>query len=122
MRLLIPMVTRALVLSSSPQKTYITGVATFTTGVTTQLNAENIDAGITTTTDLYVENLLYDSNSQIGVGNSVLVTQGGKLVWTTLDLAGIATFFRPGSTFYVSENGTDSSESDGLSPRKHGLA
>ena len=64
--------------------------------------------GVATVNDIYVENLLYDSNSNVGAADSILATAGGKLVWTRPDLVGVATAFIPGSTFYVSQNGSDS--------------
>ena len=64
--------------------------------------------GVATVNDIYVENLLYDANSNVGAADSILATAGGKLVWTRPDLVGVATAFVPGSTFYVSENGSDS--------------
>ncbi|AIX30166.1 baseplate wedge initiator [Synechococcus phage ACG-2014f] len=115
----------------------VTGVATFNNGIATNFSAEFIDAGVTTTTDLHFTNgygvnlnmsgittvgiltvyeNIYDSRNQVGYGDSLLVTQGGKLVWTRPDIAGIATSFQPGSTFYVSENGSNTN--DGRSPEK----
>ena len=90
-----------------------TGIATFQGAlVSNQLDI----SGIATVNDLYIDNLLYDSNGNVGAADSILSTQGGKLVWTTKDAAGIATVFQPGSTFYVAENGLDTN--DGLSQDK----
>ncbi len=115
----------------------VSGVATFNQGIATNFSAEFIDAGVTTTTDLHFTNgygvnlnmsgittvgiitvyeNIYDSKGQVGYGQSLLVTEGGKLLWSRADVAGIATSFQPGSTFYVSENGSNTN--DGRSPEK----
>ena len=102
------------------------GIATFQSDVTIDQNltiggdittARNINAtGIATVNDLYIDNLLYDSNGNVGAAGSILVTQGGKLQWLPPDQAGIATVFQPGNTYFVSSNGDD--DSDGLSVEK----
>ena len=115
----------------------VSGIATINKGIINDLSSSFIDAGVTTTTDLHFTNgygvnlnmsgittvgiltvyeNIYDSRNQVGYGDSLLVTQGGKLVWTRPDIAGIATSFQPGSTFYVSENGSNTN--DGRSPEK----
>ena len=102
------------------------GIATFQSDVTIDQNltiggdittARNINvSGIATVNDLYIDNLLYDSNRNVGAAGSILVTQGGKLQWLPPDQAGIATVFQPGNTYFVSKNGDD--DSDGLSVEK----
>ena len=102
------------------------GIATFQSDVVIDQNltiggdittARNINAtGIATVNDLYIDNLLYDSNGNVGAAGSILVTQGGKLQWLPPDQAGIATVFQPGNTYFVSSNGDD--DSDGLSVEK----
>ena len=102
------------------------GIATFQSDVVIDQNltiggdittARNINAtGIATVNDLYIDNLLYDSNGNVGAGGSILVTSGGKLQWLPPDQAGIATVFQPGNTYFVSSNGDD--DSDGLSVEK----
>ena len=79
----------------------------------------NLDVtGIATVNDIYVENLLYDSNGNTGGIGSVLAIVDSKLQWVLPAEAGIATEFQPGSTFFVAENGHDDPSSDGLSPEK----
>ena len=102
------------------------GIATFQSDVTIDQNltiggdittARNINvSGIATVNDLYIDNLLYDSNRNVGAAGSILVTSGGKLQWLPPDQAGIATVFQPGNTYFVSKNGDD--DSDGLSVEK----
>ena len=102
------------------------GIATFQSDVVIDQNltiggdittARNINAtGIATVNDLYIDNLLYDSNGNVGAAGSILVTTGGKLQWLPPDQAGIATVFQPGNTYFVSSNGDD--DSDGLSVEK----
>ncbi|AIX41628.1 baseplate wedge initiator [Synechococcus phage ACG-2014f] len=104
----------------------VTGVSTFTGDVSFGANASLVGdltsgrnanlSGIATVNDIYIDNLLYDSNNNVGAAGSILVTAGGKLQWLPPDQAGIATVFQPGNTFFVSKNGDDSS--DGLSMEK----
>ena len=104
----------------------VTGVSTFTGDVSFGANASLVGdltsgrnanlSGIATVNDIYIDNLLYDSNNNVGAAGSILVTAGGKVQWLPPDQAGIATVFQPGNTFFVSKNGDDSS--DGLSMEK----
>ena len=104
----------------------VTGVSTFTGDVSFGANASLVGdltsgrnanlSGIATVNDIYIDNLLYDSNNNVGAAGSILVTAGGKVQWLPPDQAGIATVFQPGNTFFVSKNGDDTS--DGLSMEK----
>ena len=104
----------------------VTGVSTFTGDVSFGANASLVGdltsgrnanlSGIATVNDIYIDNLLYDSNNNVGAAGSILVTAGGKVQWLPPDQAGIATVFQPGNTFFVSKNGDDTS--DGLSLEK----
>lgn len=104
----------------------VTGVSTLTGDVSFGANASLVGdltsgrnanlSGIATVNDIYIDNLLYDSNGSVGAAGSILVTAGGKLQWLPPDQAGIATVFQPGNTFFVSKNGDNSS--DGLSMEK----
>ena len=75
------------------------------------------EVGIATITeDIHIGRLLYDSNGAVGVGNSILVTQSGSLQWVDPSAIGISTgsALSPGSTYYVTENGSDSNTGESL--------
>ena len=104
----------------------VTGVSTLSGDVSLGANASltgdlltgrnaNL-SGIATVNDIYINNLLYDSNDNVGAAGSILATVGGKLQWVSASSAGVATVFEPGNTFYVAKNGND--DQDGLSPEK----
>ena len=70
----------------------------------------------TVTEDVNIGRLLYDANGNVGAGNSILVTQSGSLQWVDPSAIGISTgaSSTPGSTYYVTENGSDSNDGESL--------
>ena len=66
--------------------------------------------------DINVGRLLYDSNGNVGAGNSVLVTKDNLLQWVNPSFIGISTgdAFSPGSTYFVTENGSDTNSGDSI--------
>ena len=70
----------------------------------------------TLTEDINIGRLLYDANGNVGAADSVLVTKDNILQWVAPSAIGISTgsALAPGSTYYVTENGSDSNSGDSL--------
>ena len=70
----------------------------------------------TLTEDINIGRLLYDANGNVGAADSVLVTKDNTLQWVAPSAIGISTgsALAPGSTYYVTENGSDSNTGDSL--------
>ena len=66
--------------------------------------------------DINIGRLLYDSNGNVGAGDSVLVTKDNLLQWVAPSAIGISTgsALSPGSTYYVTENGSDTNSGDSI--------
>ena len=66
--------------------------------------------------DINIGRLLYDSNGNVGAGDSVLVTKDNLLQWVAPSAIGISTgaALSPGSTYYVTENGSDANNGESL--------
>ncbi len=81
--------------------------------VTDDRNLSNVGVA-TVTDDINIGRLLYDSNGNVGGGSSILITKDNLLQWVDPSSIGIGTgaSLSPGSTYYVTENGSDSNSGD----------
>ena len=70
----------------------------------------------TLTEDINIGRLLYDANGNVGAADSVLVTKDNILQWVAPASIGISTgsALAPGSTYFVTENGSNSNSGDSL--------
>ncbi len=83
--------------------------------VTDDRNLSNVGVA-TVTDDINIGRLLYDSNGNVGGGSSILITKDNLLQWVDPSSIGIGTgaSLSPGSTYYVTENGSDSNAGDSI--------